>query len=274
MRCSVDGDCSQSTSAHCLTETADAMTHFFTFFLAVAAEQLGGTGGSESALGQMATVMRVFRVIVAASCFLADVDHAVIAAVILVAITAATTRLGDGVAWAELTAASTLSVVPITTVVVAVGISLGIGAAHQIVVCLAGIHIDVSGFMNNYWLLANDHRCRRRRSLQVVHGPGVVTVDGGLGVLTFVVISFVVPVVAAVIVVDLALALAADDQLAIAGVRIIAAHHELPGALPIVVRGNDVTLDGDLTRIIPITVAITFSVDVGHGRLMRWGEMG
>ena len=91
-RCSIHSDCTKSTGTNSLTDTANAMADFAILF-AVAAEQLSRASTYQCTLCHMATVVRVVVVVAG---FLSDVDHAVIAAVVLITITAAAaTSLGD-----------------------------------------------------------------------------------------------------------------------------------------------------------------------------------
>jgi hypothetical protein len=136
MRCSVDSHCTESTSTKSLTNTAGAVADFFTVSLAVAADQFCCSGTNQCTFCEVTAVVGV--VVVVAGLF-ANIDHAVIAAVVLVAITTAVACLGNGVSWAQLATRTTVIVLADSTMsMVVVRILVGFGAAHNIVVGFAG----------------------------------------------------------------------------------------------------------------------------------------
>jgi hypothetical protein len=180
MRCGIYSDCSKGTGTDSLTDTVDAMADVAILF-AMAAEQLSRTSTYQCTLCHVTTVVRV--IIIVAS-FLSDVDHAVIAAVILLTIAAATTTsLGDGIIRAQLTSGARLVILADSTVaVVIVRVLVGLRAAHDIIFGFTGASIRSAGFTNKYGLFSSGN-CGSRgllHSFQRIHGSGVWMIDIGM----------------------------------------------------------------------------------------------
>jgi hypothetical protein len=89
-RGSTDSHSTESTGTNGLTETAGAMADF-TVFLTATAQQFRRASSYQSALCQVAAVVGMGTVIVVAG-FLTDVNHAVIAAVVVTAVAASSLR--------------------------------------------------------------------------------------------------------------------------------------------------------------------------------------
>ena len=105
-RSSTHGNSAQGAGAYVVTEPAEARRHLVTFLLSMIANQFGCADTNQRTLREMASMMGM--VVVFAGLF-ADIDHAIITAVLLVVPT--TTGLRDGVAWAELAAKATVVVI-------------------------------------------------------------------------------------------------------------------------------------------------------------------
>jgi hypothetical protein len=108
----------------------------------------------------VALVVVVLSVVIAG--LFADVDHAIIAAVVVaVAIAMMTTAsLGNGVARTQFTARATVVVLANSAVVViVVRVLVGTRATNNVILGLAGTGVGVPGWIHNhYLLLANDER--------------------------------------------------------------------------------------------------------------------
>jgi hypothetical protein len=166
MRCSADSHCTESTSTKSLTKTAGAIADFFTLSLAVTADQFCCSGTNQCTLCKVTAVVGV--VVIVAGLF-ANIDHAVIAAVVLVAITTAVACLGNGVSWAQLAARTSVIVLADSTMsVVVVWILVGFGAAHNVVVGFAG-RVWIAGLTNEY-TFSNGIEIMGLHSLLVAHG--------------------------------------------------------------------------------------------------------
>jgi hypothetical protein len=139
MRCSIHSDCTKSTCTKSLTDAAGAMADF-AVFLAAAAEQFGRTSTYQCTLCHMTAVVRMVVIVTG---LLSDVDHAIIAAVVMITITAATaTSLGNGIIRAQLTSGAMFVVLAESTVaVVVIWVFVGLGAAHNVIVGFTGTDI-------------------------------------------------------------------------------------------------------------------------------------
>lgn len=140
----IDSHGTKSASTSSLRSMAHTMADVFAVTLAVAAPEFGSAGTQDGALGQVAAVMRMVVLVL-----LADVDQAVVTAVVPIAIaTVAAAGLRNGVAWTQLTARVAV-VVNTATVMVVVRVFVNIRAADNIVVGFTGACI-ASGFINCY----------------------------------------------------------------------------------------------------------------------------
>jgi hypothetical protein len=144
MRCSVDSHCTKSTSTKSLTKTAGTIADFFAVPLAVTADQLCCSSTHQCTFCKVTAMVGV--VVVVAGLF-ANVDHAVIAAVVLVAVNVAAACLGNGISWAQLaTGASVVVFADSTMSGVIVGIFVDFGAAHNVVIGFTGsVWIAIAG---------------------------------------------------------------------------------------------------------------------------------
>lgn len=174
----VDSHCTQGTGTGSLHGVAHAMADLFALALAVTPDELGSTGTDQGTFREMALV--VWMIVVIFTGLFADVDHAVIAAVVVVAVTATTARLGDGVTRTYFPARMAVVMYPASAMII-VRVVVEIRATDNVVVGLTGIDIDVSGCMDDYRLFANDQGSRMPpHSLQVVRRSGEAAMAVGL----------------------------------------------------------------------------------------------
>jgi hypothetical protein len=114
-------------------------------------------------------VTAVVGVVVVVAGLFANIDHAVIAAVVLVAITTAVACLGNGISWAQLATRTTVIILADSTMsVVVVRILVGFRAAHNIVVGFTG-RVWIAGLTNEY-MFSNGMKSTGLHSLLGVHG--------------------------------------------------------------------------------------------------------
>jgi hypothetical protein len=184
----------------------------------VVAQEFSGADTHEGPFSHVSSVMGVVFVLAR---LLADVNHAIIAAIVLVIAT--TGGLGDGITRAQFTPEPTIVVILAhATVVIVGGFAVNLRAVDDLVVGLARLHVDgTSGFLNDYRLIPrNDNGV----------GPGTTRIIG-LTVLTFVVVPFGAVVDLPVIPRQhggvVAIGGATDDELSLAGVGIFAAIEEV-----------------------------------------------
>jgi hypothetical protein len=129
---SINSHCTQSTGTNGLTDTAGAVAGF-SVFLAAAAHQFRSARTNQGALQHVTAVMRMVLMAVG---FFANVDHAVITAVVLVSVTA-TAR--NRVLGAQIAAGATVIVFTGSTVaMIVVWILVAFGAAHQVIFRFTG----------------------------------------------------------------------------------------------------------------------------------------
>jgi hypothetical protein len=101
----------------------------------------------------MALVVVMVVTVVVASLF-ADIDHAIIAAVVVTVAIAMMTAasLGDGIAWTQFTARAAVVVLANSAVVViVVRVLLSIRATHNVILGLTRTGVGVSGCFCNYY---------------------------------------------------------------------------------------------------------------------------
>jgi hypothetical protein len=116
----------------------------FAVFLAAAAEQFGRTSTYQCTLCHMTAVVRMVVIVTG---LLSDVDHAIIAAVFMITITAATaTSLGDGTTRVQLTPGRMVVFADSTVTMVVDRVLFDIRTANDIVIRFARRGISISGF--------------------------------------------------------------------------------------------------------------------------------
>ena len=135
-----DGDSAQGTGADIASDAAEAVGLLpLALLLPALAEQLGGADTDQGALGHVTVMMGMVLMV---ETILANVDHAVVAAVAL--IVPAAGGLGDGVAGAQLAAEATVVVIVAGPMAgIRVGrVAIQLGPLDHLVVGLARVDVD------------------------------------------------------------------------------------------------------------------------------------
>lgn len=200
----------------------------------------------------MTSVVQVLPVLIALTRVLANMDHAVVAAVVPVTVTSSSSGLGNRVGRTELASRRTIIVVlPDPTVVVVSGFAI-----HKVVVGIARVGINgVSSFKNYYWLSMGNNNGYRGlfRAKETITESGIAIVaTRGFAVLTFVGIS----VIMARVIVQITLVTRHG-----AGMTVVPIGGASYQNISFILGGYDVTLDRARgTRLVPVSIAVSISV--------------